>query len=743
MNIGRRTALQVGLIGAAVGLYNIISGKDTGQVWERTTDGSAVRRAELEAASHANIAQLVVTPEAYGAVGDGVADDSLALSNACKALTARGRGQLLLSQRYRIARGNPGNHIVGALELLGQSAQDRYEVVFVGGAKLLMDNLNAQGNGDQLGAIFFRGPMAYIAFRNPEWDWVTQPKTRSQGDGIMGRGYPGDDGPTIGRCIIDHPRGSNAPQASIILMGISDPHIIGAQVGDGRADGVHINACRRPIVIGGIKATNIGDDALAFVTYYGKTGDPVNGPDDPRSPFFVQGLSEWSNGGGYADKVEVLGGHANACRINGALNLTVDTVIGQQTPYGLQLDATIANGNSLVWTAAASRGCRVGRVVTDGAYRAVLALAQNVDRGAMNATDFLKWDMEIGQVIARNGIDNVDVLVSDLDGIRFGVLDIDREVRVTGAASNTTLADVTTKTRLNVDMATGTTVGRLRASNAVLRNADVYGDRWVLSDAPGTALAAEGNVSGRIARLEINRPNRSRDAGAYAVRLNRGVDLKLPDVQLRNDDKPLSGWFEIGGGGDAESRSRNITLNMDVVHTGDNSNERITLQAGPYAPYNLDYRLRCSVDGGKTWTTTVRQDSVTRPVAYLNAYLYDPYTTTGNATIPFNTVTHAIEMGNNGETGTITVRYNGQYDVAVDYFVMLNAGDNYNAYLQVNGNDEVTKFGRGSDVVAGMYPIQGTRTVQLNVGDTIKLVADLPRGRTVLAGGGINVTLRS
>lgn len=59
MNIGRRTALKVALIGAAAGLYNVVSGQEAGQVWEVKEEGGApVRRPELEAATQQQLGAL-------------------------------------------------------------------------------------------------------------------------------------------------------------------------------------------------------------------------------------------------------------------------------------------------------------------------------------------------------------------------------------------------------------------------------------------------------------------------------------------------------------------------------------------------------------------------------------------------------------------------------------------------------------------------------------------------------------
>lgn len=371
----------------------------------------------------------VVTPEAYGAMGDGVADDAMALSRACKALQHQGHGYLRLKGIYRIGRGNPGGHRVGALELLGG---DWYEVVFEAGAELLMDNLNPNtGNGDELGGIYFAGPLNDLVLRAPRVRWKTPALARSQGDGIMGRGYPGDEGPTIRRCLIDHPSVEGAPQAHIILMGISDPRVTAAQVRGGHADGLHFNACRRPVVTGGLAAADVGDDALALVTYFGPTGQAIYSGNPDRAPFSVQGLTEWSNGEARIDKVECLGGQTNACRINGVLNGRVDMVYGQNVPYGLQCDATRANGTTLGWTVGASRGCTVGEVSTDGARHALLALAQNIDRAAADAPEFLRMDVSVGAVTARNTVGGVSVLISELSGIRVGKYNVDGQVQIT------------------------------------------------------------------------------------------------------------------------------------------------------------------------------------------------------------------------------------------------------------------------------------------------------------------------
>ena len=57
-NLGRKTAPSVAAVGPEAGLYNITSGADAGQVWERLAGGGVERRAGLEAASAAQLGVL-------------------------------------------------------------------------------------------------------------------------------------------------------------------------------------------------------------------------------------------------------------------------------------------------------------------------------------------------------------------------------------------------------------------------------------------------------------------------------------------------------------------------------------------------------------------------------------------------------------------------------------------------------------------------------------------------------------
>lgn len=165
-NLGRKTGLSVAEIGTDPGLYNIISSADAGQVWERPAGGGQpIRRRELEAASVNELVErpLAVTrsqllsgqlalnpgqrfvqdehtpamlyadadappvdngivyqlsggkravriwdggvrPEWFGAVGDGVHDDTDALIAACQSRNNRGVVLLGAGRTYRITR---------------------------------------------------------------------------------------------------------------------------------------------------------------------------------------------------------------------------------------------------------------------------------------------------------------------------------------------------------------------------------------------------------------------------------------------------------------------------------------------------------------------------------------------------------------------------------------------------------------------------------------------------------------
>src|SRR3954454_11338463 len=127
---------------------------------------------------------------AFGAVGDGVADDQPALTRATQAMTQNKGGVLYFpSGTYRSGRDRPNG-----IEFVGVS---NVTILFDPGAVLLMDNLDPHsGLGDHGHGILFRGPCHNITLMNVSVKWAKKPTNRSMGDAFRFEGFPSDD-----RCI--------------------------------------------------------------------------------------------------------------------------------------------------------------------------------------------------------------------------------------------------------------------------------------------------------------------------------------------------------------------------------------------------------------------------------------------------------------------------------------------------------------------------------------------------------------
>ena len=188
----------------------------------------------------------VVDVRHYGARGDGVADESLAIQSAVKALRP---GSVLRFPpgTYRFLQHHPPGF--AAISITGLSDLD---IEFDVGAELLMDNLDQDNHGTSH-AIVIRGPASRISLRNIKIRWVRR-TARSMGDGIRIVGYPSDvEQPPIGwsgpPAPVNDVRMSGcevraSPQAGVMLTGVSEVNIADLRVLESSADGLHLNACR-------------------------------------------------------------------------------------------------------------------------------------------------------------------------------------------------------------------------------------------------------------------------------------------------------------------------------------------------------------------------------------------------------------------------------------------------------------------------------------------------------------------
>ena len=356
----------------------------------------------------------------FGAVGDGIHDDSVAIGNAVSELESGGVLRFPLGT-YRFAQRHPTGD--AAISITGFSD---VSIDFDAGAELLMDNLDVDGAGTSHG-IVLRGPLERISLRNVTVRWATQPALRSMGDGIRVVGYPsetltvaagwtGSQGPAAGVMLLNC-RVESSPQAGVIMMGVSDVTVDGLHVEKTMADGLHFNACRRG-TIERFSATNTGDDGLALVTYYSAAA----GYDNASETFSFPALGEWSNTDFDVTDVQVSGGAANGVRLAGVNRSTVTGVAvnGVSNGAGVMVDsASIDSGAG--WHYVASRGVRLDGLTVADSQTGLHVLARP---NGSTGDSFSRFDLDVTGVTVSDSL-SWSVLVESIAnppvaGVRLG-----------------------------------------------------------------------------------------------------------------------------------------------------------------------------------------------------------------------------------------------------------------------------------------------------------------------------------
>lgn len=323
----------------------------------------------------------------HGAVGDGTTDDSTAITAAAAALKPGGVLHFPAGN-YRFAQRNPRS--TAAIGIVGMSDID---IDFAPGAEILMDNVDPRTKTGTSHGILVRGPASNISMRNVHIRWVQQTQ-RSMGDGIRIVGYPDDVGappqgwrgpPTpvsgvnLSDCLIQ-----SAPQAGVVMMGVSDVTVVNLRAEHTRADGLHFNACRRAKV-SGHTATDTGDDGLALVTYF---SDEISY--DPRAETFAfPELTEWSNTDFAIDDVTVSGGRANGVRLAGAHRVAIHglTVSDVQHGAAVMIDSATA-GYDVEWEYVSAREIDVVGLTADDCETGIQVLARPPATVDPRFTDF-------------------------------------------------------------------------------------------------------------------------------------------------------------------------------------------------------------------------------------------------------------------------------------------------------------------------------------------------------------------
>ncbi|WP_227999540.1 glycosyl hydrolase family 28-related protein [Mycolicibacterium sp. P1-5] len=559
----------------------------------------------------------------YGAVGDGVTDDSAAIKAAEAALTS-GERLYLPKGDYRFAQQNPAGN--AAILLNGLSD---VTVEFDPGARLLMDNLDASGLGTSYG-IRVVGAASGITILDPTIEWTTRPQARSFGDGISVLGWPSDSAPPvewtgstgqIQNVSIINGRVVNSPQAGVVVMGASDVTVTGLTVIGSLADGLHFNADRR-VTVDGLYAENTGDDGLAFVTYYDPTQPWTYGPTD--GPFNSAGLGEWNNSDSTATNITVTGGSAGGVRVQGGYGISISHVTVSNKDFGIQVNSSIATGPG-DWTSLASHNISISAVTVDHTGTGIVLGTHNID----GTEDPVWWDFS-GVQISDATITNSDnwsiaaetpaTETSKFAGVTLRNISAESNGTPTGGGNGGMLLaslhdSVIDNVRLVSDhganiylfganqIRRGLSVDELPSSNLTVDDLELDGPgRILIQDIAGVTFGDVTSSNADGAAVEMYRvkdasfdniiadlPGRGAGAG-YGVRLLQVDGIDIANISVTTDDHIGSSFWavELGGGNPTGYVAGNDVHVHNVTYVSglDDMGSPIVVQGGPYGPVN-------------------------------------------------------------------------------------------------------------------------------------------------------------
>ncbi len=519
----------------------------------------------------------------FGAVGDGVADDSAALRQAAERLKADGGGTLdFPAGTYRIGTRRGGPVFDGVSNV---------RINFAPGAVLLMDNLEPGGNGGGHG-LTFRAPAENIELYNVSIVWKNRPKRRSMGDGLRFEGFP-EEGKTLRGIRLENCRVEAAAQTGAVLMGCSDVTVRNFTVKNSWADGLHFNACRN-VTVDGVNGEETGDDTLAFVTYYapeftGKTG----------TVFSLPGLGEWNNSNSRAVNIRAVGGRANGIRIAGAKDLKISNVEVEGKSSGIIVDAGTV-GARHKWQYLAGRGIEIRDVKLRNCDTGFYVWQFNA---GLDDPRFAGFDVKC-ENFAVSGCRNDSVHLSGVSGIRLKNFRTDgcrwrfrtfRDCAVEGAqiagAPFLLIGDdapvkpeefarlAANRTRLDQVTLAG---GMLEIQKC--RGLDVQD--ITVSGPPAGAVFVSRTFDSTFGNFKLAGVNRDNKAGVFAIRLLQSRNLEWDKVEV-TAAHPLAAVFEIGGG-TAQLRSGDITVNGLIAP----NLPPVRMQRGGFAPEN------CAIHSG-------------------------------------------------------------------------------------------------------------------------------------------------
>jgi Pectate lyase superfamily protein len=470
----------------------------------------------------------------FGAVGNGIADDSKAIKMAQEALIKAKSGTLFFPKGKYLYKKRGSALVFKGLSNL--------TVKFEPGAVIIMNNLVMQ-KGKRPGLIgtghglVFQYPGKNITLENVFIEWQPKAENRSYGDGIRFEGYP-DEKKTISNITMINCRTVGCPQAGAIFMGCSDITVKNFRPENNKADGLHFNACRR-VKVDGLRGINTGDDTLAFVTYYHPTR--LGAYSGVRPPFNQPSLGEWNNTDSTASNIYSEGGGADGMRIAGGKNISVSNITVVKKRFaGIQVDCAnqTRKNRAVGWSYMASRGIKISNATVRDCPFGYLTRTLNLKMD--DPEDRWLPEIKISNLTVSNckyGVDLLDTANVSIDGIKS-----DSRILLMNARGKLSLSNVElTGANLYVHFVQGknfqgwkgnrellpslakTDLSNLIDKNVRLNNIKITGGMLRISDFAG--LIAD--------KVEIINPPK------YAIGLYKSINCTLNDVKIESKNTAL------------------------------------------------------------------------------------------------------------------------------------------------------------------------------------------------------------
>lgn len=614
--------------------------------------------------------QNVRRPEYFGAIGDGVADDSAALVDFCSWMCGAPGRVGILSQTYRWARQSSPRYTSsylteGAITLINPS---NTTLIWAGGV-LLMDNLNpSTGNGDQSHGVFVcsiaQQSSGLFLLGRPRVEWKTQPNARSQGDAFHFQGYPSDNSlgtasnGLISNITVGQSFAKWAPQVGSIMCGVSDVDWASHESYQTLADGWHVNASRR-VSAGRIKGYETGDDVCAFVTYYSSSS--VEGSTPGFSPYFQPNLGNFSNYASSVTDVVNDNGATDALRFAGSLKVRVDSVSSEGGVHAFVQDGGLAGGSD-AWTYQQSMGCSVGKVAATGGDEGAFLRSFNVSI-ATDLSTYWKTDTII---------ENLEVLspsswgieADSIVGFRVGFADLDGGGAAGGGISMNSIQDVVLgQVHLaNVTIAssisgftnsvgfgatrpvTGLKIGAMWTHSAPFQLVDVSGfdiGSYRSDSSPTHGLYTTNCSDGLIGGVRVYNCNTSAAGSIRALIFTPGQRITVNSFLLDQGNVTIAASIEFGGGGNSTNRPADIhVVRSDITTNISSTADLTTFQAGSFGAVNCtvegNYRNADGVLRYSMWRNEYEGNVAGLPTAIssgANATVNDATSTTVGATV--------------------------------------------------------------------------------------------------------------